>query len=84
MPTALEGTRVIDLSRLAPGPFCTMLLSDLGADVVRVEQPPANSSESDSKHERRRAAFNALNRNKRSIALDLKTQGGQEVLRDLL
>ena len=39
MTTALNGIKVIDLSRMAPGPFCTMVLGDLGADVLRVEEP---------------------------------------------
>ena len=39
MTTALNGIKVIDLSRMAPGPFCTMVLGDLGADVLRIEEP---------------------------------------------
>ena len=90
MPTALQGIKVVDLSRMAPGPFCTMALGDLGADVIRVEEPgggrmareragSVNESEA-----RRRAAFNALNRNKRSIALNLKHPGAQEALHRLV
>jgi crotonobetainyl-CoA:carnitine CoA-transferase CaiB-like acyl-CoA transferase len=71
---ALEKLRVIDLSRHAPGPFCTMLLADFGADVVVVEQP-AGSGRSVAEElgvgERARV-FNPVGRNKRSIALDLK------------
>jgi hypothetical protein len=39
LPTPLSGVKILDLSRMAPGPFCTMLLSDLGADVIKTEQP---------------------------------------------
>ncbi|MFN2451162.1 MAG: CaiB/BaiF CoA transferase family protein [Candidatus Dormibacteria bacterium] len=70
----LTGVRVLDLSRLAPGPFCTQLLGDLGADVIKVEEcaggdylrwwPPLVDGLS--------ASFWALNRNKRSVALDLR------------
>jgi crotonobetainyl-CoA:carnitine CoA-transferase CaiB-like acyl-CoA transferase len=67
---ALEGLRVLDLTRLLPGPFCTMLLGDLGADVIKVEEPvggdPARSS----------PLFSMINRNKRSLTLDLKTPEG--------
>ena len=90
MPMALEGIRVIDLSRMAPGPFCTMVLGDLGADVVRVEEPGGgrmarerNPTE-DAGAVRRRAAFNALNRNKRSIAMNLKDPGAREALHRLV
>ena len=89
MSTALEGIKVIDLTRLAPGPFCTMVLGDLGADVIRVEEPGGGrmarerSGDSDSTQARRRSAFNALNRNKRSIALNLKNDEARAVLHRL-
>ena len=90
MTTALEGTKVIDLTRLAPGPYCTMILGDLGAEVIRVEEPrggrlarEGSSEESGEAEEHRRAAFNALNRNKRSIALNLKSSDAQDILNDL-
>lgn len=93
MPTALEGIKIIDLSRMAPGPFCTMVLGDLGAEIIRVEEPGggrmARARASDSNSEsaeaavRRRAAFSALNRNKRSVALNLKNADAQAALRRL-
>ena len=90
MAMALEGIKVIDLSRMAPGPFCTMVLGDLGADVIRVEEPGGGrmarerSASADEDAARRAAAFNALNRNKRSIALNLKDKAAQRVLRELV
>ena len=83
MTSALEGIKVIDLTRMAPGPFCTMVLGDLGADVLRVEQPPQAGAATDEKAAQRAAAFNALNRNKRSIAINLRNPDGQEVLHRL-
>ena len=86
MTMALEGVKVIDLTRLAPGPFCTMILGDFGADVIHVEEPGGGrlarevSRIRDDSDDRRRAAFNALNRNKRSIALNLKSPDAQSVL----
>lgn len=77
----LDGIKVVDLTRLAPGPFCTMVLGDTGAEVIRVEEP-RRPSEPDVDAERR-AAFNALNRNKRSIVLDLKRPRAQEALQHL-
>jgi crotonobetainyl-CoA:carnitine CoA-transferase CaiB-like acyl-CoA transferase len=75
----LEGIRVLDLTRLAPGPFCTMLLADMGADVIVVEEPPGVGRRFDggaqSEHAR---AFNALGRNKRSVGLNLKDPQAQE------
>jgi alpha-methylacyl-CoA racemase len=85
---ALEGIRVLDLSRLAPGPYCSMLLADLGADVLLVEEPAGTGSRLTGQAARRllerdiseRAmAFNALSRNKRSIALDLKNEAARQV-----
>ncbi len=92
MPTALEGIKIIDLSRMAPGPFCTMVLGDLGAEIIRVEEPgggrmararASDSAGDDQAAVRRRAAFNALNRNKRSAALNLKDPRAQDALRRL-
>src|SRR3990170_5124159 len=78
---ALEDIRVLDLSRLAPGPFCTMLLADLGADVLLVEPPP------DSKAGQIPGvggeAYNALARNKRSIVLNLRDEEAREVFYQL-
>jgi alpha-methylacyl-CoA racemase len=84
-PGALEGVRVLDLTRYIPGPYCTMLLGDLGADVVKVEElgtgdptrglPPPVGSDS--------AVHACLNRNKRSIAVDLRTETGAAVVRRL-
>jgi alpha-methylacyl-CoA racemase len=78
----LAGIRVLDLTRLLPGAFCTQLLADMGADVVKVEEPetgdymrwtpPLVDGQS--------ALFNALNRNKRSITLDLKSERGRDAL----
>ena len=83
---ALSDIFVLDLSRNLAGPYCTMLLGDLGADVVKVESPFGGD---DTRAWRPpewngySATFLACNRNKRSIALDLDTTGGQEVARRL-
>lgn len=74
----LEGIRVLDLSRLAPGPYCTMLLGDLGADVIVVEEPPGVGRRFDVGMSERAQAFNALARNKRSIGLNLKDERARE------
>ena len=77
-PAALEGVRVVDFSQVMAGPFCTMLLGDLGADVIKVE-PPAGDLSRSMGGERLRlrgndhAPFLALNRNKRSLVLDLSS-----------
>src|SRR3954447_25730156 len=77
---ALRGVRVLDLSRLLPGPFLTMVLSDMGADVVKVEDPRlgdymrAIPPSVDGVGGR----FRAVNRDKRSLALDLKNQAHRE------
>lgn len=86
MVMALEGIRVLDLSRLAPGPFCSMLLADFGADVVLIEAAPGASAKLGgpnparlSESAQRAAAYNALARGKRSIALNLKDPEAREV-----
>jgi alpha-methylacyl-CoA racemase len=87
---ALEGIRVLDLSRLLPGGFCSLLLADFGAEVLKVEDtgmgdyvrwgPPYYDGAEDSA---KSALFLALNRGKRSIRLDLKNEKGKEVLKRL-
>src|SRR5580658_5830435 len=83
----LEGLKIIDLSHIMAGPACSMLLADMGADVIKVEKipggddsrrmvPPTLAGES--------AAFLMMNRNKRGIALNLKTEAGRKVLSRLL
>ena len=85
-PLALDGIRVIDLSRVIAGPWCGALLSDFGADVIKVEDtgagdesrtwPPYKDGEA--------AAYLLFNRNKRAMTLDLKTPEGVEVVKTLV
>jgi len=84
----LEGVRVIDLSSVLAGPYCTMLLGDLGAEVIKVEKPGKGD---DTRHwgppytkDGRSAYFLCVNRNKRSMTLNLKSERGLEILRDLI
>lgn len=87
MSLPLEGMHVLDLTRLLPGPYGTLLLADMGADVIKVEDtaggdylrfnPPVMAESGMSIH------FHVLNRNKRSIALDLKKKEGRELLMEL-
>ncbi len=73
---ALDDIRVLDLSRLAPGPFCSMLLADMGADVLLVEPPPdARAGQAGGGGD----VYDALRRNKRSIILNLRDEGAREV-----
>ena len=85
--TALEGIRVLDFSRVLAGPYCTMLLADLGADVIKVEAPGVGdlSRSMDPRlDDETSGAFLTVNRNKRSIALDLKSAEGRGVARRLM
>jgi crotonobetainyl-CoA:carnitine CoA-transferase CaiB-like acyl-CoA transferase len=90
MGLPLEGIRVIDASRVLAGPFATMLLADLGADVIKVEPPGGDETRTwgppwwGDPTERRSAYFAAVNRNKRSAVLDLRTDDGRETLDRLL
>ena len=83
---ALKGVRVIDLSRVLAGPFCTMLLADMGAEVIKVEEPGRGDDSRGYPPFLRGASayFANLNRNKKSVILDLKKQEGKDLLRDLL
>jgi alpha-methylacyl-CoA racemase len=84
-PGALHGLKVVDLTRYIPGPYCTMLLGDLGADVVKVEEPPLGDPTRllPPPGEEQGVVFESLNRNKRSLLVDLRTDGGREVVRRL-
>lgn len=77
----LAGVRVLDLSRLLPGPMCTMHLADLGADVVKIEDPGRGDYArwSGQKQKVNGPFFLALNRNKRSVALDLRKPAGRDL-----
>jgi crotonobetainyl-CoA:carnitine CoA-transferase CaiB-like acyl-CoA transferase len=87
---ALDGVKVLDLTRLLPGGFCTLLLADFGADVLKVEDPnggdyirwmpPYYGGDAERANGTASAYFLALNRNKRSIKLNLKEDAGREVL----
>ncbi len=83
----LQGIKVIDFSQILAGPFCTMLLADMGADVVKIEKP--NGGDDTRRYgppfiEGESAAFLTLNRNKRSIILDLKSEQGIAIVRRML
>ena len=81
----LNGIRVLDLSRVLAGPYCTMVLGDLGADVIKVESPegdetrgcgpPFTGGES--------AYYLCVNRNKRGVVVDFKTDGGRAIIHQL-
>ncbi|MGE3539740.1 MAG: CaiB/BaiF CoA transferase family protein [Candidatus Tectimicrobiota bacterium] len=84
MPGPLEGLKVLELIRVAPGAFCTMMLADMGADVLKIETPPVEPIPMEQQwDESRRAAFQFVNRNKRSIAINLKHPEGQHILQQL-
>lgn len=93
-PGALEGIRVIDLSQMIAGPYCTQMLGDLGADVIKVEDPRTAPSRRAGRSPQVEAEDGSLvsfgafwlgtNRNKRSLTLDLRSAAGKEVLADLL
>lgn len=83
----LNGIRVVDLTRVLTGPFCAMMLGDMGADIVKIEQPGTGD---DTRMwgppfvEKESAYFLSINRNKRSITLNLKSDAGKKVLWDLI
>jgi len=86
-PAALGGLRILDFSRVLAGPFATMMLADLGAEVIKVERPgigdetrswgPPNDAHGDATY------FQAVNRNKRSVAVDLSSDTGRDLARQL-
>lgn len=93
MTQALEGIRVLDLTRLGPGPFASMILADMGAEVIKVEEPearggmasdiltPPSATEAELD---RAAAYNCLARNKKSLAINLKLPEAREIFYKLV
>jgi crotonobetainyl-CoA:carnitine CoA-transferase CaiB-like acyl-CoA transferase len=81
----LQGIRVLDLSRVLAGPYCTMVLGDLGADVIKVEPPEGDETRGWGPPfaEGESAYYLCVNRNKRGIVVNLKTDEGKKILRDL-
>ena len=94
MPGSLEGVNILDLSRWGPGAFCTMLLGDMGADVLKVEGPYTNPPPIAAvaepgispmgKEGIRDAAYSSINRNKKSIVINLKSDEGHQIFRKLV
>ena len=83
---ALNGMKILDCSQILAGPFCSMLLADMGAEVIKIEKPNGGDDtrrfgppfiESES------VAFMAMNRNKRSIVIDFKKKSGIEIMKRL-
>lgn len=84
---ALDGLRILDLSRVLAGPWCTMILGDLGADVIKIENPSGGDDTrgwGPAFKEGESAYFLCTNRNKRSVAVDLATPQGQDTIRQLV
>ena len=85
--SALSGVKVLDLTQIMAGPVCTLLLADMGADVIKIEKPNGGDDTRRIMPPAIRgwsAGFLALNRNKRSLALDLRDQRGKDIFRRLL
>ena len=84
-PGALDGLKIIDLTRVLAGPFCTMMLGDMGAEIIKIENPdggddtrgwPPFYEGGESSY------FQSVNRNKKSLTLDLKSDEGKKILRE--
>src|SRR5258705_7382580 len=83
----LSGLKVVDLTHVMAGPTCTLMLADMGAEVIKIEKIPAGDDTRYMVPPRigdEAASFLMMNRNKKGIALDLKTPGGARVLRRLI
>ena len=93
MPGPLEGIKVLDLTRLAPGPFCTMILGDFGADITRIQEPgsptgrraeQAGAAGTEMVGAGSAVAHNALHRNKKSVGLNLKDPQARDIFYQLV
>ena len=87
MPAALDGIKILELTRVGPAAFCTMMLADMGAEVLKIEAPPwgklAGSGASPKPEDARKLATSFTNRNKKSMTLNLKDPAGQTILHQL-
>ena len=79
---ALESVKILDLTRAGPGPFCTMLCGDLGAEVIKVGAPPTAGARQYTVGEKA-IAYRAIDRNKKSIALNLRSEEGRHIFHQL-
>lgn len=87
MPGALEGVKVLDLSRVLAGPYCTMILGDMGANVIKVEAPGGSDDTrgwGPPYKEGESAYYFCANRNKRAITVNLKSEKGRQVIKSLV
>ena len=88
MELPLENVKVLDMPRMLPGPYCTWLLADMGAEVTRIEQPSEiakgdkahNITSVDSRQRRRIRAYDLFTRNKKSVLMDLKKKDAREII----
>ena len=90
---ALAGIKVLDLSRVLAGPWCTQILADLGADVVKVERPgvgddtrqwgPPFLKDADGNDTNQASYYTACNRNKRSVTIDMASPEGQALIKQM-
>lgn len=93
-PQALANLRIVDMTRVLAGPYCTQMLGDMGADIIKIEQPrkgddtrkwgPPFAKDADGNDTAESAYYLSANRNKRSLAVDIADAQGQEVIHDLL
>lgn len=86
MTAALEGVRVADFSHLIAGPYCTLVLGDMGAEVIKIEPPKGDATRGYAPPDLagESPTFLSLNRNKKSVMLDLRTENGRQVARDIV
>ncbi len=94
MKKSLEGLRILDLSRVLAGPYCTQMLGDLGAEVIKIEKPGAGDDtrswgppylkDKNGNDTTESAYYLSINRNKKSVAIDIKTKEGQALVHKLL
>ena len=87
MSGPLEGIRVVDLTRILAGPYCTMMLGDMGAEIIKVENPDGGDDTRSWGPPFLNGVstyFISINRNKKSLTLNLKDERGKELLRDLI
>ena len=81
-PRALDGVRVLDVTQFMAGPFCSTILADLGADVIKIEPPSGDSTrQMVGAAGTESPSFNAVNRGKRSVVINLKTSDGQQLFK---